>query len=171
MHITIIDIEVWDATGPGHIHFDNQNAELGYIIENRVIQSSLAERLSSFSTISLFSPSSVKSIEQNLEDEHADDWVTITTNDGHVIKTRLLVGADGGNSIVRNAMNIPANGWSYNQRGVVCTVEHAEPNTTAWQRFLPFGPVALLPVRPTTLVLHVCALDSLFSRDELQLIS
>jgi ubiquinone biosynthesis monooxygenase Coq6 len=38
-------------------------------------------------------------------------------------------------------------GWSYNQRGLVATVATAEPSATAWQRFLPTGPLALLPVR------------------------
>lgn len=38
-------------------------------------------------------------------------------------------------------------GWSYNQRGVVATVETAQPHSTAWQIFLPTGPLALLPAR------------------------
>ena len=38
-------------------------------------------------------------------------------------------------------------GWSYEQRGLVATVETGEHNVTAWQRFLPHGPLALLPAR------------------------
>ena len=38
-------------------------------------------------------------------------------------------------------------GWQYGQRGVVATVATRTPNRTAWQRFLPNGPLALLPVR------------------------
>jgi 2-polyprenyl-6-methoxyphenol hydroxylase-like FAD-dependent oxidoreductase len=37
--------------------------------------------------------------------------------------------------------------WSYHQRGLVATVRTDAPNSTAWQRFLPTGPLALLPVR------------------------
>jgi 2-polyprenyl-6-methoxyphenol hydroxylase-like FAD-dependent oxidoreductase len=144
------NIEVWDGSGPGYIHFDNQGnpeTELGYIIENRVIQAALTERMKALPSVDVLCPSQVKSIEQKLEDEEEDDWVTVVTADGRRLRTRLLVGADGGNSIVRNVMNIGSTGWSYGQRGIVCTVEHSVPNTTAWQRFLPFGPVALLPVR------------------------
>jgi 2-polyprenyl-6-methoxyphenol hydroxylase-like FAD-dependent oxidoreductase len=56
------------------------------------------------------------------------------------------VGADGAASQVRNFAGIPTVGWDYNQKGIVATVEHDSPNTTAWQRFLPSGPIALLPV-------------------------
>lgn len=37
-------------------------------------------------------------------------------------------------------------GWNYSQNAVICTVEHTEENHCAWQRFLPSGPVALLPI-------------------------
>jgi 2-polyprenyl-6-methoxyphenol hydroxylase-like FAD-dependent oxidoreductase len=58
------------------------------------------------------------------------------------------VGADGGNSIVRQVFNIPTYGWEYRQKGIVATVQVDEtlPNDAAWQRFLPTGPLALLPV-------------------------
>ncbi len=48
---------------------------------------------------------------------------------------------------VRSAAGLRTVGWSYEQRGVVATVETRYPNGTAWQRFLPEGPLALLPAR------------------------
>lgn len=48
---------------------------------------------------------------------------------------------------MRSAAGLRTVGWSYEQRGVVATVETGTPNHTAWQRFLPNGPLALLPAR------------------------
>ena len=57
------------------------------------------------------------------------------------------MGADGATSKVRSLAGIQSSTRDYNQRGLVATVEVSESNTTAWQRFLPTGPFALLPVR------------------------
>jgi 2-polyprenyl-6-methoxyphenol hydroxylase-like FAD-dependent oxidoreductase len=62
------------------------------------------------------------------------------------------IGADGYNSPVRTYSSIGTFGWAYNANGVVASVRVAEENrgdgmTTAWQRFLPQGPIAFLPVR------------------------
>lgn len=56
------------------------------------------------------------------------------------------VGADGSKSCVRELARIQTSGWNYSQSAIICTVEHAEENYCAWQRFLPNGPIALLPI-------------------------
>jgi ubiquinone biosynthesis monooxygenase Coq6 len=66
--------------------------------------------------------------------------------DGTALRARLVVGADGGASPVRAAAGIGTWGWDYDQRAVVATVATAAPHRTAWQRFLPEGPLALLPL-------------------------
>ncbi|KAK1085931.1 putative ubiquinone biosynthesis monooxygenase [Friedmanniomyces endolithicus] len=77
-------------------------------------------------------------------------WPIVTTSHGR-IAARLLVGADGANSPVRQFADIPSPGWDYNQHGVVATLDLDQQSTaqnlrTAYQRFLPTGPVALLPL-------------------------
>lgn len=67
--------------------------------------------------------------------------------EGSKLQCRLVVAADGARSRIRELAGFRTMGWSYNQRGLVATVATAEPNDTAWQRFLPTGPLALLPVR------------------------
>jgi ubiquinone biosynthesis monooxygenase Coq6 len=67
----------------------------------------------------------------------------------------LQVGADGFNSPVRLYAGIPAFGWAYDAKGIVATMFHPprgayeRPNTTAYQRFIPTGPIAFLPLSPT----------------------
>lgn len=56
------------------------------------------------------------------------------------------VGADGSKSRVKELAGINSTGWKYSQNAIICTVEHMEENRCAWQRFLPNGPIALLPI-------------------------
>lgn len=58
----------------------------------------------------------------------------------------MQVGADGGKSRVRELAGFRTTGWNYSQNAVICTVEHTFENQCAWQRFLPAGPIALLPM-------------------------
>lgn len=58
----------------------------------------------------------------------------------------MQVGADGGKSHVRELAGFGTTGWNYSQNAIICTVEHTIENRCAWQRFLPAGPIALLPI-------------------------
>ena len=79
----------------------------------------------------------------------------IELENGDRIESELLVGADGAQSLVRKSLDRDKDmlAWQYNQMGIVATLkisESEEPNVTAWQRFLPSGPIALLPLGPTS---------------------
>ncbi|GAX78061.1 hypothetical protein CEUSTIGMA_g5503.t1 [Chlamydomonas eustigma] len=73
-------------------------------------------------------------------------WLQL--QDGRVLRARLVVAADGASSRVRALAGLRTSGYEYGQRGVVATVMTDDTeDRTAWQRFLPAGPLALLPVR------------------------
>lgn len=142
------EMHVWDAGGPfgieGEIHFDSAEIgedTLGHIIENRVIQLALLERMRDFDTVELINPSSLTAFTAGPES------VCLQLDDGRNIKARLLVGADGAESKVREMAGIATRGWTYAQKALVTTIKtelsHCE---TAWQRFLPTGPLAFLPL-------------------------
>jgi 2-octaprenylphenol hydroxylase len=77
----------------------------------------------------------------------AEDAALLELTDGRRLAARLLVGADGRDSWVRDRAGIATRGWLYDQEAVVANVEVAEPHReTAWQRFLPTGPLAFLPL-------------------------
>ena len=139
------DMRVWDAAGFGGIHFDSAamgESSLGWIIENRVIQSALLERARQLPTVELLCPAALDTVEA-LENGR---W-RARLRDGRELTTRLLVGADGAESKVREMAGIKTSGWNYGQHAVVANVRTAEPHqATAWQRFLPTGPLAFLPL-------------------------
>jgi 2-octaprenyl-6-methoxyphenol hydroxylase len=76
--------------------------------------------------------------------------VTVHLADGATLKARLLVAADGVKSRLRDMAGIQTVKWDYGQSGIVCTVEHERPhNGRAEEHFLPAGPFATLPLKPT----------------------
>lgn len=80
------------------------------------------------------------------KDIEAASFPQVKLSDGTVLNARLLVGADGPQSIVRNSADIGTSGWDYDQRAVVANIQINRESDTAYQRFLPLGPVAMLPV-------------------------
>ncbi|KAK9475412.1 uncharacterized protein V1510DRAFT_409118 [Dipodascopsis tothii] len=75
-------------------------------------------------------------------------WPVAELSSGARLAARLLVGADGFNSPVRRFAGIESRGWNYGQHGVVASLklDWTPHPPTAWQRFLPTGPIALLPM-------------------------
>lgn len=138
------DMHVWDATGDGVIHFDSADIGeplLGHIIENRVIQSALLKRVAELDTVKLIAPASVVSFDIQAEQ------VQVTLDSGRVMHAALIVGADGGRSPLRELAGIEVQGWSYGQEAVVARIETSGSHReTAWQRFMPDGPLAFLPL-------------------------
>lgn len=138
------DMHVWDAKGNGVLHFDSADLSeptLGHIIENRVMQYALQQRLRTFENVTVIAPAFCKKMIEN--DEH----IVLLLEDDKVITTSLLVGADGSRSWVRQQANIMVRGWDYDQAALVTYVKTEKSHQeTAWQRFMPAGPLAFLPL-------------------------
>ena len=138
------DMEVWDAGGNGRIHFDAAELgepHLGHIIENRVVQSALHDVVAELPNVELIQPATIERMGWDA------DYMYLRLEDGRMLAGGLLVGADGGRSWVREQAGIETTGWDYGQTAVVATVRTSEPHRqTAWQRFLPEGPLAFLPL-------------------------
>lgn len=136
-------MEVWDARSPGRIRFEAAEVgepDLGHIIENRVIQWSLWEALDAAGVLRLC-PASLAQLQV------LSDGVDACLDDGRVVHARLVVGADGARSRVRSLAGIGVDVRRYGQKAVVANVTTETPNpATAWQRFLPTGPLAFLPL-------------------------
>ncbi|KAH6562770.1 hypothetical protein BASA60_011003 [Batrachochytrium salamandrivorans] len=119
---------VWDSSSDGMMHFEANEAHLtlpdsspaiGWIVQNHQIQAALAD---------------------------------VVLGSGDRFSCQLLIGADGGNSKVREFAGIQSIGWDYDGHGLVATLEiqnDSNCNDTAWQRFLPTGPIAILPLSST----------------------
>ncbi len=146
---------VWDKTGTGQIQFDSAElgvAELGAIIENTVLQQMLLEKVKTAKNISCLCPVTIAEINYHADvdftqDEAGQYGSTIVLTSGEKIQAKLLVGADGVNSKVREIAGIERFKQSYQQQGLVCNVATTENHqNTAWQCFMPTGPLAFLPL-------------------------
>lgn len=140
------DMHVWDASGNGKIHFDAADIgepDIGHIIENRVILKALHlqwEKLTEGLSSSYW-PARAEHLRQEKEK------VSLTLDSGESLTSGLIIGADGGRSWIRQAAAISIKGWDYDHTAVVTTVKTELPHQhTAWQRFLPTGPLAFLPL-------------------------
>ncbi|MBK8637420.1 MAG: UbiH/UbiF/VisC/COQ6 family ubiquinone biosynthesis hydroxylase [Chromatiaceae bacterium] len=138
------EMRVWDAVGGASIHFDSADfgePDLGHIVENRVTQLALWERLEAAPDIRLLCPA------RGLRLTLTGDRALLDLTDGRCVAARLLVGADGRDSWARARAGITTSGWDYDQQAIVANVRVTEPHRqTAWQRFLPTGPLAFLPL-------------------------
>lgn len=114
--------------------------DLGHIVEDSLLRSALLEDLG-HSEVEIGLGVAVETVRREGGD------LEVGFSDGSVSRADLLVGADGTDSRVRAAAGIDALRKDYRQRAVVTHVETEKPHAeTAWQRFLPDGPLAFLPL-------------------------
>src|SRR5699024_28822 len=116
---------------------------LGYVLSHTAMVAALRARLAQFQHVTVIAPARFVAL------EHAGQCVHLQLeSDGgsRRISTRLVVGADGANSSVRQALGIGARIDDYAQSALVTTLrtEYAHDNV-AYERFTPDGPVAILP--------------------------
>ncbi|HET6630561.1 MAG TPA: FAD-dependent monooxygenase [Woeseiaceae bacterium] len=140
-------MRVWDADGsvdaPGALRFDAAEfavAELGCIVENALLQDALLAVLDA-AVVELSFDTPIRSLSA------VDDRFEVTFEDGTTARPEVLIGADGAASLVRAQARIGSFARHYGQAAFVTHLQPERPHGhAAWQRFLPEGPLALLPL-------------------------
>jgi 2-octaprenylphenol hydroxylase len=148
-------MDVWDAEGTGRIEFDCDNIHqpnLGHIVENAVLVDCLLTEVERLPNVDFYCP--VKIASYLADDDHA----TVELVDGNRLETRLLVAADGANSKIRQHFQFSTKEWDYGHQAIVTTITTERPHQQiARQRFMPTGPLALLPLNNQG-DLHQCSI-------------
>ncbi len=151
------EMVIWDAPhgrlapSAGAIAFDssmNDSSELGWVLDNDSLRYALFLRLRELQhdqNVDLsFVTSSISNVRYDTEGHHS--WPQLFMEDGRHLTTRLLVASDGARSRIRTLSGLKWYQQAYGQSAVVATVEMNSPITTAYQRFLSTGPLAVLPM-------------------------
>ena len=141
-------LSVWDA--PQHrTDFTSQSVgekQLGYFVENRLIQLGCHKALEACSQVDIYSGQSVKHIEESDSGEE-NKQVSVVLCNGEGVSATWLIGADGAHSQVRQAVGIGSSGWQYQQQAMGITILLDKPvKPITWQQFTPQGPRAFLPM-------------------------
>ncbi|KAJ8674353.1 hypothetical protein QAD02_005615 [Eretmocerus hayati] len=140
-------MQIWDACSDAMITFNEDLLEddLAYIVENDLLLHAVDTVLADKGSVKVVNNAKIGSI---LLPFAPGMESCVQLESGEEYRAKLLIGADGHKSKVREAMGIQYIDWDYDQMGIVATVRLSEPteNVVAWQRFLPTGPVALLPL-------------------------
>ncbi len=140
----ILDIRVADKGAALFVHYDHRDIgdePLGWIVENAVLRRAALRRAGTLPALTHLAPVTVAEVVAGA------NAMTVRLADGRRILSRLVVGADGRNSMVRHHADIPVLHWGYGQSAIVCTVGHDRPHRgLAIEHFLPTGPFAVLPM-------------------------
>ncbi len=140
-------MRVWDADhevgGPSTLCFDADEfsiPHLGYIVENRSLIDALLAALSEHDVAFRFS-SPLTALEES------GNGHDVILENGNRMYADLVIAADGGRSLIREACGIAVDRYAYSQTAFVThLMPERSHEATAWQRFLSDGPFALLPL-------------------------
>jgi 2-octaprenylphenol hydroxylase len=138
---------VWDhegkPRGKASLHFSasaSSEPNLGHIIENRRVLWSICTSRVFRDRVTVLRGALTQ---LSFQTEHA----SVTLDDGRSYTAQLVIGADGSDSMSRTLAGLSVTEQSYAQTAFVVHVSTELPHAqTAWQRFLPQGPIAFLPL-------------------------
>ncbi|MBL4802396.1 MAG: 2-octaprenyl-6-methoxyphenyl hydroxylase [Emcibacter sp.] len=141
----INEIHITDGHSPLFLHFDEKDlgdGPLGQMVEVRHLRRGLFEAISQEKKISLFNPDHIVDI------DNKPGASEITLESGEKLSCALVICAEGRNAPLRQKAGIKIRNWDYNQTAIVTTVQHElDHGGTAYERFYPSGPFAMLPLR------------------------
>lgn len=142
--------EAGDGAAPLQLLFDSAEIEegpVGYMVEDRFLSAALTGAMAGAMTGEMAGRVAHVTGRHVTAQDSGPGRVAVALDDGAVLGARLLVGADGRGSGVAARAGITRRGWDYGQTALVASVEHAQPHDgTAWQFFMPSGPLAILPL-------------------------
>ncbi|MGD8558727.1 MAG: 2-octaprenyl-6-methoxyphenyl hydroxylase [Gammaproteobacteria bacterium] len=136
--------------GVTRMNYRQENVDaLGYVITARDFGQVLYNAVSQYGNVQFIKPARL--VDLAIADDQAQATITINPETDkatdQTISTRLLVAADGGNSSVRQLLNIDAKEQDYRQTAITANVSTQLPHhNIAYERFTPQGPMALLPM-------------------------
>ena len=154
----IAEIKKIHISDRGHAGITRLNAEdenvdaLGYVVETRVIGKALFHRLNKQKNVTLIAPAKLKNFDLNEEFASADIEITGSNNlvERKILTAKLLVAADGDNSMVRRLSGVRIKQRNYEQSAIIANIATDKPhNNQAFERFTDSGPLALLPMAAT----------------------
>lgn len=139
-----VDMQVWDQDSFGKIEFSSeqvQKQQLGHIVENQAIRHCLWVQAQNSDFIELLAPKKIQQLVFGQQE------CFISLDDNSQITAKLVIGADGANSVVKKRANLAQTFWDYDQHAIVATVKTEMPhNNVARQIFTNSGPLAFLPL-------------------------
>lgn len=138
-------LETWEEQG-SNVLFDAHDLglpELGFMVENRVLQLALWQECQKYKNLERICPAQLTHLYQSNSQK---EWI-VALDDGCELQAKLVIGADGANSQVRKLAGIGSRGWQYRQSCMLITIQTVEPQQDkTWQQFFPSGPRAFLPL-------------------------
>ena len=145
-------MEVWDKDSFGRIEFDDQSmgySHLGHIVENSEIHYALWQKAQRSPDITLLAPADIQQV------AWGENEAFLTLKEGAMLTARLVIGADGANSWLRNKADIPLTFWDYRHHALVATIRTQEAHgAVARQAFHGEGILAFLPLSDP----HLCSI-------------
>ncbi|MGB5069168.1 MAG: FAD-dependent monooxygenase, partial [Albidovulum sp.] len=134
-----------EGSAAGFLHFQSAEIEegpMGFMLEDRHLYAAFLAAMADAPGITLISGTTV------VAQEVAATGIVATLADGRQVRGRVLAGCDGRQSGTAERAGISRTGWGYGQTALVCAVAHERPHHgTAYQFFMPSGPLAILPLQ------------------------
>lgn len=143
----ISDIKITDYKSSFFLDFigrevDEKEGQLGQIIENYHIHNALRDQILLKKNITVFSPNFYEEIEFGVLGSR------VRLDSGEILHAKLLLACDGRFSKLRELYQIPTTQKKYHQTAIVFNITHERPHqNVAYEKFLPGGPLAILPLQ------------------------